>query len=146
MQGIKKRMAHKDHPLTFMLTYFFSGRLCVVGNKTHGNGIHTMAGVLSGKTLPGEHVPEMASAVGAHNLCAASVCIRDPFYGTWYFIVKTGPSAVRIEFVFGMIEGCIALAAHVGTTGFVIGILAGKSAFRAFVQDHPGFFVGEFVV
>ena len=100
-----------------------------------------MTGIFCGETFTGKHMAQVATTVRAHDLGAASVSVWNVFHGAGNFVIETWPSAMRIEFVFRVVKRCITLAAHIGTTGFIVGIFTGKRAFRAFVQDHPGFFV-----
>ena len=56
---------------------------------------------------------EVSAAVAADDLCAVSVCIRMSFYGSFDFVIKTGPSAVTAELVRCLVKRRIALTANV---------------------------------
>jgi hypothetical protein len=82
----------------------------------------------------------MAATSGAGNFGAHSVKIGSPFDGTWNFLVETGPSTVGFEFVFGVVQWCVAAFADVGSF-FPEGVeFACEGCFGAFV-DYDAFFV-----
>lgn len=104
-----------------------------------------MTRILFSKTFAGEHMTQMRTAGGTNNFGPSSVGIGNTFYRTRDFVVKGRPSAMRIEFIVGMIKRCIALTAYIRACLLIVGVLAGKSPFGAFVQDNAMFFGCEFI-
>ena len=81
--------------------------------------------------------------------CAHRISTRWPsasasrFNGALYLIVKCRPAAVRVKFVFGAIQGSIALFAGVMAADFeVFSQRTGERHFGAFVKQDLLFFCG----
>lgn len=88
---------------------------------------------------------QVAAAVGADDLRAAPVGVGFAAHGAFDFVVEAGPSAARVKFVFGAVQGRLALPAHVNAGRFVVPIFSGKGAFGAFVEYYAGFFRCEWI-
>ena len=105
-----------------------------------------MPRVLRGEAFAFEDVAEVTFAVGADDLDAAAVGIGVLVNSSGNFIIEARPSATRFEFISGLIEWLVALAADVGSGEFVVFVLAGAGAFGAFVEEDALFFGGERIV
>ena len=56
-----------------------------------------MANVLFRQPFPFKYVPEMTLAVAADNLHTMSIRVRIPRDGSWYLVIKRGPSTATVE-------------------------------------------------
>jgi hypothetical protein len=116
-------------------------------NKGHRDGIDTVANILRCQAFTFEHMAKMAVAFRTQYLDTMTIGVDLPLNCTLNLIVKSRPAAIRMKFVFGAIQGCIALFADVMTTGFeVISQWTGKRHFGAFMKQNVLFFRGQFVV
>ena len=103
-----------------------------------------MARVFRGETLPDKDMPQVSPATGTGNFGTLPVGIERPFDRPGNFVVETGPSASRIEFVFRAVELCSALFAEVGTLFVETVIFARKGPFRSLVDNDPFLFGCKF--
>jgi hypothetical protein len=79
-------------------------------------------------------MPKMAVALRAQDLDTITVGVNLLFNRALNLIVKGRPAAIRVKFVLGAIQGCIALFTDVVATDFeVISQWTGKRHFSAFV-------------
>lgn len=76
-----------------------------------------------------EDMSQMASTVGAHNLCSlhAKSAVDVSGDGTWNCIEEGGPAATRLELVVCLVDGSVATSAVVYTLGgCVLVVLSGE--------------------
>lgn len=95
-----------------------------------------MSHVFVCETFSLKYVSQMAFASGAHNFGALAVGIGQVDYCTLNLIIKTRPSAVRVELVRRSVQGRTALFASVSAFSLVGGVQAGEGTFGAFVDNH----------
>ena len=115
--------------------------------KCHRDRIDTVANILRCQPLTFEYMPKMAVALRAQNFDTITVGVNLLFNRALNLIVKGRPAAIRVKFVLGAIQGCIALFTDVVATDFeVISQWTGKRHFGAFVQQNLLFFRGQVVV
>jgi len=67
-----------------------------------------------------KNMTQMAAAMGANDLHPPAVGIRNTLHCAWYFIVKTGPAAMRFELRFGGIKRCVAAPANVQAFSLIV--------------------------
>lgn len=114
--------------------------LLLIGDKLHGDGVHTVASVGLRKPFALEYVAQMGATMGADNLDTHAIGIRYSLNGTLYLIVEGGPSAARIKLALRAVEGCTAALAHVGSLLEEIIVLTGEWAFGCLTNDYGLFF------
>lgn len=102
-----------------------------------------MAGVLRGKALTREHVPQMPAAAGAGDFGAQAIGIGCAPDRAGEAFVEAGPAATGIELAGGMIQGRAALPAGIHPLAGVVQQRTGKGRLRALVQNDTSFFVCE---
>jgi hypothetical protein len=58
-------------------------------------------------------MPQMSTTIGTDNLGPAHTksTIGMSLNGAWYSVEKGGPSTSRLEFMVGLVEGCVASGA-----------------------------------
>ena len=108
--------------------------------------VDTMPGVLRGKPFPLEYVAQVGLAIAANDLYPVSIRIRDPRYGSGYFVVEAGPAAMGVKLSGRVVQRRVAAPAHISTLLLVPVKFAGAGEFSAFVHDHPFFFRAQFIV
>ena len=99
-----------------------------------------MSDIFCSQPLSNEHMAQMAFAMGTNDLCASTVFIRNSFYSTGDFIIKSGPSTTGIKFIFSVIKDKATLPAMVCSVYKKVIVLAGKGWLCAFVNDDTFFF------
>ena len=62
-----------------------------------------MPGVFWGEPFANEYMTKVPAAISANNFRPAAIGIGYTKYGAGDLIVKTGPAATGIEFVFGIV-------------------------------------------
>jgi len=93
--------------------------------------------------LANEDVPQVGAAVDALDFRSPSIRVRQSFYCTWDFIVKTWPSTVCFKLVFRTVQFCSAAFANVGAP-FPEGVVfAGEGHFGTFVNYDLLLFRGK---
>ena len=100
-----------------------------------------MTSILGSKPLAGEHMAQVGATIVADDLDTTAIGIRHFLYCSWNFIIKRRPAAIGVKFIFRLIQWCVAPATYIGAMFFVIGVLAYKWPFGAFMHDHSFFFV-----
>jgi hypothetical protein len=105
-----------------------------------------MPRIFRSKTLTLEYVSQMRSTFCTFDFDSLSIRIRQPFHGTRYFIIKARPAAVGIEFVFRLVQRCVASLADVSSRSCVCLVLTTERAFRALSNDYSFFFWRQFIV
>lgn len=90
----------------------------------------------------------MAAAVGADDLDAAPVGIREMFDGPGDLVVETRPSAVGVKFVLRAVKWCIALPAEIDPFSFALKlkVIFSEGAFSPLAQDDVLLFGGKIVI
>ena len=73
-----------------------------------------MSGVFFREVLPDEDVSQMSAAVGALNLCAHAVRVRQPLNRAWDLLVETWPTTARLKLVLRTIQRSAAAFADIG--------------------------------
>ncbi len=79
-----------------------------------------MANILRRQSFAFEHMAKMAVALSAQDFDTMAIGVDLPLDRSLNFIVKGRPTAVRMKFVFGAIQGCMALFADVMATYFEV--------------------------
>jgi hypothetical protein len=104
-----------------------------------------MAGIFLGHTFALKYVAEVPCAVGTHDFSSFHTkrYIRVAENRAGEFIIKGRPAAAAVKFIRRLVQGCVASAANIGTSGFVVPVFATKSAFSAFLSNHIFLFRGE---
>jgi hypothetical protein len=106
-----------------------------------------VANILRCQPFAFEHMPQMAIALRAQDLDSMTIGVDLLSDRTLNLIVKRRPAAIRVKFMFGAIQGCIALFANVVATDFeVLSQWTGKRHFGSFVEQDLLFFRGQVVV
>ena len=98
-----------------------------------------MPGVFGGKAFAFKNVAQVAAAMGADDLRAASVGVGQAAHGLGQGVVKAGPAAAGVKLVFGAEQGCAALAAEVSSRRLGMYIGSAEGRFRGLVQQDGGF-------
>ena len=106
------------------------------GNKFHRDRIHTITGILRGKTLPHEHVPQVSPTVSADNLCPPPISIRNPFHRSRNLIIKTRPPAPGIKLILRTVKRAPALFANECPFRFKIIIFTRERPLRPLINNH----------
>lgn len=86
-----------------------------------------------------EHMSEVASAVGAHDLCPlhAESAVGVSGHCTRHGIEERRPAAAGLELVLSSVDGRIAAGASVGARAWrVLVIFAGEGSFGAFLTEN----------
>jgi len=105
-----------------------------------------MSHVLFRETFSLKYVTQMGAAGSANDLGPAPVGVRTTKDRAGNRFVETRPTAMRIELVFGAIQGRIAPAATVCARLGVQVVCAGVRRLRTLVHDHALLFGCQFVV
>lgn len=98
-----------------------------------------MARIFFGQAFAKEDMAEMGIAVGAADFGASAISISQALHGTREIIIECRPTATRIEFRPGIVEGRVAAAAEIGAGSEETVVLAGKRGFGPLSNDHASF-------
>jgi hypothetical protein len=79
-----------------------------------------VANIFRGQTLTFEYMAKMAVASRAQDLNTITIGVNFPFNRALNLIIKGRPAAIRVKFVLGAIQGCIALFTDVVASGFEV--------------------------
>ncbi len=85
----------------------------------------------------------MGITCGATDFSSLSIWIRKTFDSTGDFLVKTWPSAVSVEFVFGAIKWGVTVATEIGSGLPEVIVLTGKRWFGAGIEYDISFLRSE---
>jgi len=96
--------------------------------------------VLWGEMFSAKNMTEVGAAGGTLDLGAISIRIAQFLYCTGDGVVKTGPAAAGIEFIFRMKKNRSALAANIGSFAKKLVVFPAERSFGAFMKDHTLFF------
>lgn len=99
-----------------------------------------MSCVFWGETFSAKNMPEVGAAGSTLDLGAISIRIEQFLYCAGDGIVKTGPTATGIEFIFRMEKSRPALTANVGSLAKKLVVFPAERSFGAFMKDHAFFF------
>ena len=89
---------------------------------------------------------QVAAAVLAGDFDAGPIGVGFSMDRAFDFIVESWPAAPAVELVVGFVKRSVATLAKVGSFDEMVGVLSGKGVFGPFVEQHPAFFRGQFVV
>jgi hypothetical protein len=104
-----------------------------------GKGIDAVAQILRSQAFSIENVSQMASAAGACDFRAPPAARMDACDGVRQGIIKTGPAASGIEFVFRPEQRRTAFAAGIDARLKEADEFPGKGRFRSLVFDNAFF-------
>ena len=104
-----------------------------------------MARVLGSKSFPLEYMAKVAVAGSAHDLGSSSIFVRHVLYSSFDLVIKTGPAAIRFEFVGRAVKRRIAPSAHISAGSLVVIELACERALGSFVKDHSFLFRSQLI-
>ena len=105
-------------------------------NKFHRNRIHTMTGILWGKSLTREHVSQVRSTTSADNLRPSPISIRYPFHRSRNLIIKTRPPAPGIKLILRTVKRAPALFANICPLRLEIIIFTRERSLRPLINNH----------
>src|SRR3546814_2257708 len=83
---------------------------------------------------------QVGAAIGTQDFSPPPVSIGNALDSPINFIVKAGPTAMRLKFSIGKVQRSITTFTRIGAFFFIIQQFTRKRAFSALVQDHLGFF------
>ena len=92
-----------------------------------------MPSVFLGNTFAFKNVTKMSPAVATKNLDSGAICINLTSDCPLNLIVKSGPAAVRLEFIFRAVQWLLTLTTDVASGLKVIVVFARKRALGAFL-------------
>lgn len=102
-----------------------------------------MSNIFFGHVFTGKHMTQMTVAISAGNFSASTISIWCVGNRAGNFLIKTGPTAMRIEFTVGSIQLSIATAADIGAIFKPIIVFPSARSFRVFMDNDVFFFGGE---
>lgn len=105
-----------------------------------------MARVLIRKTFAFEDVAQVTATVGADDLRATSVRIRNALHASREFVIETGPAAARLKLRFRRIQRVVAAPANEGSGRIKRFVLAAERPFRSLVDDDSFFIWRQLIV
>ena len=83
-------------------------------DEFQGDGVDAVPLVCrSGVPLTFENMSEVTTTIVADDFCTMTISIRYSFYGSWNFIIKTRPAAMRIKFILAEIKRGVASPADI---------------------------------
>src|SRR6056297_853067 len=95
-----------------------------------------MPGIFWCKTLSFKHMTKVTSTITAYNLGTYSICILLARNSAFNFIIKAGPPAMTVEFIFRPEQGSVAALANINSLLFVIYVFSGPRSFCSFLINY----------
>ena len=104
-----------------------------------------MARVLGSKPFSFEYMANVPVTGSAHDLGPPSIFVRHVLYSSCDLVIKTGPAAIRFEFVGRAVKRRIAPSANISAGGLVVIELSCERALGSFVKDHSFLFRSKLI-